>query len=111
MSLPLLPGPYEILDLKEGESVLIHPMKWVNGRVIIHPRYPGAPAEKEIVAIRLFVPREEKPFGAPYWDLTSQTLRASLEPVLDEIVKNGWGLKLIARGTGPAKRYSFQIVT
>jgi len=105
-----LAGPYEILELRDGESKELTILKYESGTVIIHPRYPGAPTSKEISAIRLYVPQAEKPAGVPYWDVTSQTLIAQLKPFLEEIPEKGLRIRLTAHGIAPSKRYTLELV-
>lgn len=106
----VLPGPFEILELKDGEVKELTVARSQVGSMIIHPRFPGAPAEKVIMGIRIFVPSAEKVFGPPYWDLTSQTLRAQLEPILDEVTRKGRKIRITARGFGPGKRFTVTVV-
>jgi len=57
--LPELPPPYEILELADGEEIVMTIRDYIVGRMEIEPRFPGAPKRKKIVAIRIFVPGEE----------------------------------------------------
>ena len=110
MAEKILQGPFEILELKDGESKEMTVAEWILGSMVIHPRFPGAPAEKVIVGIRIIVPSAEKMFGPPYWDLTSQTLRAQLEPILDDVKRRGRKIRITARGFGPGKRFTVTVV-
>lgn len=101
-----LPGPYEILELNEGQSVEVEVLRFVEGEVEIHPRYLPPGTAKRVKALRLYVPPGLKPVGTDYWDLTSQTLVYSLLPLLK--VEGVRKVKITAHGFGPQKRYSVQ---
>jgi len=103
-------SPYEIFELRDGESRELTVQKYESGTVVIHPRYPGAPTSKEISAVRLYVPPAEKPAGVPYWDITSQTLIAQLRPFLEAMPPTGLRIRLIAHGIPPSKRYSLEVL-
>jgi hypothetical protein len=105
-----LAGPYEIFELKDGESKELTVTRYEYGTVIIHPRYPGAPPSKEIAAVRLYIRPEEKPAGVPYWDITSQTLIAQLRPFLEAMPPTGLRIRLTAHGIPPSKRYSLEVL-
>lgn len=106
----VLPGPYEIHELMDLESRQLTVLKYELGDVVIHPRYPGAPAEKTIHAMRIFVGASDKPHGPPYWDITSQTLIAQLEPLIRAPRPGGLRVKLTAHGTAPSKRYAVEVL-
>jgi len=108
--MPVLPGPYEIHELEDLESRKVTVLKYELGDVVIHPRYPGAPAEKTVHAMRIFVSAADKPHGPAYWDITSQTLIAQLEPQLRAAPPAGVKIKLTAHGIAPSKRYAVEIL-
>jgi hypothetical protein len=106
----VLPGPYELLDLRDGQTLELRATGILTGEVEIHPRYVGAPASKIIKALRVSVDPATKPMGPAWWDITSQTLIAQLEPLIrtaskDKPIK----VKLLAQGVAPAKRYSVEL--
>ena len=107
----VLPGPYELLELADKAALELLITGYQKGEVVIHPRYAGAPAEKTITAMRIFVDPATKPMGPSWWDITSQTLIAQLEPLIrgatrDKPIK----VKLLAQGVAPAKRYSVEVL-
>jgi hypothetical protein len=104
-----LPQPYEILELADLQSVSLHVEGWEIGYMLIKPRYPGAPSEKEILALRLKVSAKDKPYGLPVWDITAQTLVAQLRPMLERRMYEGKILKITAHGEGPKKRFTVEI--
>ena len=105
----LLPGPYEYLELADGESLRLAITRSEEGEAVIHPRYPGAPEEKRVPCLRLYVAEGYKPAGAPYWDVTSKTLIARIRPHLAELAAEKKEFVLTAHGTGPRKRYTLEI--
>ena len=105
----LLPGPYEILELPDGRSLRLAITGSLEGDMIIKPRYPRAPEEKRIHALRLFTAPGYKPIGPQWWDVTSQTLVAQLRPHLVDLAATGKEFVITAHGTAPRKRFSLEI--
>jgi len=106
----LLAEPYEILELRDGQGVTLKATKYDLGRMRIKPRYPGAPAEKEIQALRLHLGAGVKTVGPPFWDVTSQTLIAQLKPHLEDLVKSGREFRITAHGEAPRKRFTLELL-
>jgi len=105
-----LPEPFEILELRDGESVRLKASGYALGRMSIKPRYPGAPESKEIQALRLRLPAGVKTVGPPFWDVTSQTLIAQLKPHLEDLVRTGREFKITAHGEAPRKRFELELL-
>jgi hypothetical protein len=84
--LPVLDPPYEILELEPGKTYTMTVEAFKIGRLTITPRFVGAPSEKEVIAIRIHVPKEEKPHFPYYWDLTASRLVYQLA----EMLIHGW---------------------
>jgi len=106
----VLAGPYELLELMDKQSLeLVITGKQV-GEIEIHPRYAGAPASKVVKALRALVDPRTKALGPAWWDITSQTLIAQLDPFLARIPTEGVKVKLTAHGVAPTKRYSVELV-
>jgi hypothetical protein len=105
-----LKSPFDILELRDGESKVITPVHFELGEMEIHPRYYGAPPSKKIEVLRVYVPRAEKPAGADYWDITSKTLIYSFLPFLRAPEYKGRSFKITAYGVAPSKRYSIELV-
>jgi hypothetical protein len=98
-----LPGPYEILELAEGEVRVITPEKWQVGKATIQPR-DGRPA-KAIVILRVHVPLAEKPTIPQYWDITSQHLLAGMVGYLEGAAGKRYRFHVTKRGEGPRARF------
>jgi len=105
----VLSEPFEILELADGVSMRLKVVRFEAGETVIHPRYPGAPAEKRIPVLRLHLAEGYKPTGVPYWDLTSKTLQAQLKPLLANLVATGKEVTITAHGAGPGKRFSVRL--
>lgn len=101
-----LPGPYEILDLSDGQGIEFAIDRWEQGTIVIHPKYAGAPTEQTIIALRLHLPIGYKPVGLPYWDITSKTLRAQLLPLLMYRNFNRFLYAITKHGVRPRARFS-----
>jgi len=113
LSLPELPGPYEVFDIAADETRCFHVVRYEIGTVTIHPRYPGAPALKQVEAIRVYVRPDEKDYLPYYWDITQKHLVAALKPMLPKIVEEGLKVCITAVLTRPgiqaSKRFKIQL--
>ena len=105
-----LPGPYEILDLPDGGSVRIRVVSYERGSVIIHPKYAGAPAEKEIPVLRVHLASGVKPYPPMYWDITSKTLTAQMLPMLMEPGFEKYEFVVTKHGVAPRARFTLERV-
>ncbi len=99
----LLEPPAEILDQPDRLPVTFRILRWEAGELFITPR--GSPAGKEVDALRLHVPFEDKVLGAPYWDVTAGNLIARLRPVLAELVASGRPIRITPHGSPPLTRH------
>ena len=103
-----LPGPYEILELKDRETLTTRIVKWETGKVEIHPAYK--PEGKWIIALRIEVPREDKEFFPWYWDVTSTTLVAQLLPQLQVAGFERKTYKITKFGVAPRARFTLEVL-
>lgn len=111
MRTTVLAGPYELFELADKQSMVLLVTGYEVGEVVIHPRYLGAPSEKVVKCLRVRVDPRTKPVGPPYWDITSQTLIATLEPLIRSASeKSPIKVQITAYGVPPAKRYSVELV-
>jgi hypothetical protein len=81
-------------------------LRWEDVSMPVHLKEAGAP--KEIPALRVWVPLEDKADGAPYWDLTGATLIAQVRPLLPKVAASGAYLHIRQVGEG---RGSFHSIT
>ncbi len=99
----VLSGPLELLELRDGESKDLTVLGSDKGKTTI--KVEGA--EKTIDVLRLYVSRLEKGPGPPWWDLTSTTLIADVEPKLGRILDEGrLRIRILAFGSGKRKRFT-----
>jgi hypothetical protein len=102
-----LPSPYEVVDLQDGESLKLHVLSFEKGEITINPKH--TPGEKVVQAIRLHVPQADKPHYPFYWDSTSKTLVAQLEPLLPSIIQNKRLVTITKRGIAPKARFTVEV--
>jgi len=103
-----LPGPYELLELSDRQSIDLKVVSWERGTMEIHPRYAGAPATKEIPVLRVHVPADIKALPPQYYDVTSKTLAAQWLPFLLQRGFEKWTFRITAYGVAPRKRFSLE---
>lgn len=102
-----LPEPMEILDLADGESRSFRATgHLVADATIKTTREPGG---KAIQVLRVFVRKEDKPLGPPYWDVTGKTLVADLLPQLQRPDLAQLRFTVTARGIAPKKRFQLEV--
>jgi len=107
---PLI-GPYEILDLADRGSVRIRIVSSERGSIVIHPRYPGAPPEKTIPALRVHLAPGVKPYPPNYYDITSKTLTAQLVPFLMQRDFMNYEFVITKYGIAPKARFTLERVS
>lgn len=103
-----LAGPFEILELGDGETLSVRVEKWEVGEVEIHPAYK--PEGKWITALRIHVPRDQKEFFPWYWDVTSQTLVAQVVPFLEQPGFERRTFRITKHGVAPRARFSLEVM-
>jgi len=79
----------------------LKPIRYELGEIIIRPRWPGAPPEKVVLAMRIHVDPETKPYFPYYFDFTSRRGVAMLQPMIDRIIVEGLWLHICKRGVAP----------
>ena len=102
--------PYELMELRDRETVEFAVTFWRVGEMVIHPRYPGAPEEKRVRVLRLWVPEEDKPRFPHYWDVTSKRVIAQLVPMLEAGLAPGSRVRITASGVRPRKWFTVEVV-
>jgi len=103
-----LPGPYEILDLPDRGSARLRIVAWEQGSILIHPRYPGAPTEKEVDALRVHLAPGVKELPPMYYDVTSKTLIAQWLPYLLERDYDRYWFVITKYGVAPKARFTLE---
>lgn len=109
--LPVLPGPYEFIDIPTDTSVTLHPIRWEVGRVHAHPPWtpPGTLIWYEV--IRIHVPMTDKSTFPHRWDIGQKTLVPQLHAILPRARLEGAGIVIGAVGSGAKKRFSVSLET
>ncbi len=103
-----LAGPFEILDLQDGEVAQFRVLRVETGDV---PITPTRTRVTEIVpATRLHLPPGAKRTGLPYWDVTSKTLQAQLAGVDAGGGLVGRTVRITAFGVQPRKRFQLEVL-
>ena len=105
--MPALEGPYEILELGDGGTLVLHPQRWAKGTMVIHPRFQREP--KTINVIRVWVPTADKPLFPDYFDITAATLVAQIEPILKRSDLLELEIAITKHGIPPKARYAVEV--
>lgn len=101
-------GPYELLELRDREHVVLRIVSHELGSMVIHPRWPGAPAKKEISVLRVHLAEGTKPYPPMYFDITSKTLIAQLQPFLLERDFERYDFVITKFGVPPRARFTLE---
>ena len=101
-----IPGPYEILELADGQSVKFHVESFEAGTMTIHPTYPGAPESKTVDGLRVHVPKADKEYLPHFYDVTGGHLVAGLRPLLPMLIETGKAVTITAKVMIPGKEAS-----
>jgi len=107
-SLEPMSEPFEILELRDGETAVLVPVRWELGKATITPR-DGRPP-KEIRVLRVHVDPADKPTVPAYWDITSQHLIAALLPYLEQMPGHRWRFTIRKHGWDARARFRLEAV-
>jgi len=110
MALRPLPGPYEILELADGQSVRLRLVSFERGSMVIHPRNAGGPAEKTVEVLRVHLAPGVKALPPMYYDVTSKTLIAQWLPMLLERGFERYEYVVTKFGVAPRARFTLERV-
>ena len=103
-SLQELPHPWEPLILRNGQSITFRVSSYREGSMRI--KTTDQPTGKLIRAIRLYGTRVDRHSNAPWFDVTTAQLAATIAPFL-ESASFGFGtFKIQAQGAGVRKTFS-----
>ena len=105
-----LTAPYEILELEPCKSVRLRVVRFELGKIRISPRWPGAPAEKEVVGCRVHIDPGTKPAFPFYFDLTPSRLVHQLAALAVAPTPAGMELEIHRDVPGPKAHYSVRWV-
>lgn len=103
-----LPGPYELLDLADRQSVTLRIQSFEEGWMTINRKPPNPPGPVDVEVLRVMVAPGVKALPPPYYDITSKTLIAQLLPALriGEYKKREY--TITAYGVAPRKRFTVE---
>ena len=102
-----IPGPYNILDLEEGQSIEFIAVGFKEGTATREIFEMGRRVTREGPILRVFADLSTPVFGAPYVDVLAGRTIALLKTIFENVglpVK----LKLTAHGKEPSKYYEVQ---
>ncbi len=100
-------GPFEILELGDGETLVTRIEGYETGKIEIYPE--RAPEGMVITALRIHVPEEDKAYFPWYWDVTSRTLKSQLFPILEAGGFEGRTFKITKQSRLPRAEFTLQI--
>jgi Mg2+/citrate symporter len=104
-TLPALPPPYDLLEMRDGQSLMFTVVDYRLGTMTIVPR--GGQSKKMIYALRVHVDPSDKPTVPHYWDLTAGLLIAELWSLLEQSA--GARRRFRITRTGVAERGRFTV--
>lgn len=102
-----LPGPFEILEMADGETRAFGVTGWQLGKAPIQPR-DGRP-KKVVLILRVHVPPEDKATLPDYWDITAQHLAAGLHAYLERGKPWRHRFTITKHGEGARGRFTLQV--
>ena len=129
--MPILDEPMEFVDLAPGASMTLRVDMFRDGSAAIHPSHvttrhvrqhmdqrglteppaAGTPITVEVPVLRLWGQRLDQPSPAPYFDVSSKTLRADLLARFNGGAALPMTIALTANGVRPHKRYSVEVLS
>lgn len=105
----MLPEPFDILDLADGQSITLKISSYEIGSGVIHPKYPGAPASQRIRILRVHVPPEYKETVPDYWDITATRLIAGMLAYLERPGFQDKVFTITKIGVRPTARFTLKV--
>ena len=99
-----MPPPFELLDLADGESRSFAVLSAERGETEI--TLSDGSGRKVVPVLRLHLSQADKAFGPPYYDVTSRTLQAQLEPQLFASAYRPRVFTITKSGVAPAARFT-----
>jgi len=102
-----LAGPYEILELRDGEVRKLVIRNWETGLVTIYPadKLTG----KVVTALRVHVTPDQKDYFPYYWDITGKTLVAQMLPYLQQPGYQDKTFTITKHGVPPKARFTLEV--
>lgn len=104
----MINSPYELLDMADQEQKEFRVESFEKGTMRIESGQRGY--TKEIPVLRVRVPMMDKLQFPFYWDITSKTLIAQLEPFLAAGQPGKSIYRIKKFGVAPAARFSLEVI-
>jgi len=108
--MPWLEPPKEIFEFQAGVPATFYATDFKIGRMTIQPKWPGAPPEKVVATVRLFIPERFKPTFPHYWDITPSRLVTQLSALLVGGTWRGFGIEILRDIPGPKAHFAIRLV-
>jgi hypothetical protein len=102
-----IPGPYNILDLPEGQSIEFIATSYVEGIATREIVTPTGKVTRKAPIMRVFADLNTPVFGAPYIDVLAGRTIMLLKTIFEK-VGLPLKLKLTAHGKEPSKWYTVE---
>jgi len=102
-----LAEPYELLDLPDGGTAVMHIISYNLGKATIRPDDGSGP--KEVPVLRVYVPKMDKAYFPDYWDITSKRLIAQIMPYLVGGVSTRREFKVTKTGRKPTAYFALEV--
>jgi len=107
--LPVLPEPVEAFELMPDEHIRFKIERFELFQHTIVPRYPGAPPEKTVMVLRVWVREGYRSPRAPYWDIHQGHLVSPLIPILQKPdIRTKW-INIVKRGLPPKAYFEYWV--
>jgi len=82
-------------------------LSWELGEQLIYP--VEFPQGKVVPNLRIHIPLDDPSEGAPYWDITSKKVIATLLPILPSIARTNTYVEIRKDGEGRSSSYSVSV--
>jgi hypothetical protein len=82
-------------------------LSWELGEQVIYPT--EFPEGKKVPNLRIHIPLDDPSEGAPYWDITSKKVIATLLPILPSIARTNTYVEVRKDGEGRSSSYSVSV--
>jgi uncharacterized RDD family membrane protein YckC len=107
-TLSVLPPPYDLLELQQGQSITFTAVGYSLGSMPIVPK--GQTAGKTIYALRVHVEPADKPTVPRYWDVSAGLLIVELWSQLEAAGGRRRRFKITKLGYGVRSRFTLEVL-
>lgn len=106
--MPILPGPYEIFDIADGESVDITVTRWEQGEEFEMTATDGRKFMSS--PLRLHLTGPWRPGHKPYLDITSKRLIPELKGLLGTMPGAQKHIRITKYGVAPKATFTTEVL-